>query len=69
VTDTEAIRLGATPRMLICVCGEASGVPGAGEIVSLAAAGAASTSIDAAARTVERRRTGRVGRDTAGSRE
>src|ERR1700729_2728785 len=29
---------GATPRMLICVSGEASGVPGSGEIVGLGAA-------------------------------
>ena len=36
--STEPMRAGATPRMLICVCGEASGVPGAGEIVSRPAA-------------------------------
>ena len=33
-TRTESIRLGDTPRMLIWVSGEASGVPGSGEIVT-----------------------------------
>ena len=33
-TRTESIRLGDTPRMLICVSGEASGVPGSGEIAT-----------------------------------
>ena len=34
MTRTDSIRPGATPSTLICVCGEASGVFGAGEIVS-----------------------------------
>ena len=42
VTDTDSIRAWATPSTLIWVCGDASGVPLAGEIVSDAApAGAA----------------------------
>ena len=32
VTDTVPMSSGSTPRMLICVCGLASGVFGAGEI-------------------------------------
>ncbi len=37
VTDTDSIRARATPSTLIWVCGDASGVPLAGEIVSDAA--------------------------------
>src|SRR4051812_38196272 len=34
------MREGGTPRTLTCVCGDASGVPGAGEMVSRSAADA-----------------------------
>jgi hypothetical protein len=58
------IRPGETPRMLICVPGDASGVPGAGETVSrlrdldaVAAAGAAVAAAGAVARAITAART------------
>src|SRR4051812_12283489 len=46
------MRPGDTPRTLICVWGEASGVFGAGEIVSFASAGAASAPANRRARRI-----------------